>query len=433
MKEPRLSINKRLATKANLPLNKYRKTLKPQKKKKIDTASEKVVLGPPPVLKKLEDPILDGIVQVAKAHWPPRCYPYLVGLDNAVQVADYYYREYLPGQSPVISPVAEQDRPRLIFLSESHARTNPSLVGKPILPQYQHLVPPKYQKGHLNLIHSLSYGEAWLAGIQNDKSAAAGTYKFWQVFNILAGIQQEITDENLEALMAPVMKGKNYDMETTLHQANETITDETMEALKAPVMNGGDKETTADENMEALKASVVKVKKQKKDKETRLQEKEARRQEKLNKEHQVNAERLQAKIDILERMEQRGIKLVDLTPVHIYLSSKTITKTNQEKGTTYTTRKAVIKGGPERAIIRHSWEKYIKPYLATYRPHQIVVLGKSLRDLVQEKHIQQFTQSIGVEYLGTRNHPSHHFTREERIEEFNWIRRTANNSQGGGK
>jgi hypothetical protein len=296
--------------------------------------------------------LLGGIVKKVKAVWPKAHEQYLVGLPKAVQTTDYYYRDYDKDTSPFTDVVEEQERLNLVVIGESHARTNPATVGKQILPHFQGLVPKKYRKGHINLVHCLSYGETWLAGI-DDKGANAGTHQFWKLQRVLGGTDEEITEENFKGIFAPLLK------------------------------EGTDGE-----------------------------------------------ERVRLKCSIMDQMERRKIKLVDMTPAYIYLAAGTVERPSQKKAKgTYTDRKATIKGKPEKAIIQYSWEHYIKPYLESHRPHNVVILGKSLNQLIGESEICHFLTSIGANYQGTHLHPSAHLLPSQRIAELNKMRQIANDSQ----
>jgi hypothetical protein len=272
--------------------------------------------------------MLSRIVVDAVAAFPPRFIKYLRGVAKAVQTADYYYRDYFEGGTPPTEVVKEEDRLKLLVISESHARTNPEIVGVDILSQYDNLVPKKYQKGHLNLVHCLSYGEAWLAGI-TDKNAAAGTLIFWKVFMILAGmIDDKITSENKKSLFAALLK-----------------------------------------------------------------------------ENTTKEKRVATKVEILDRMEERKIQLIDMTPVHLYLASGTVHRESKE-GNIYYSARDPISAGEKSNFINYSWENYTKQILLQKRPRKVLILGKTIEDSIGEKAIHDFINSIGAECLGYRKHPS---------------------------
>jgi hypothetical protein len=295
---------------------------------------------------------LRRIVANIKKIWPKNLRKYLTGVFNAVQTTDYYYRDYRNGESPFMGIVDEIDRLNLVVISESHARTNPSIVGRQILAEHSHLVPFKYQKGHVNLVHCLSYGEAWLAGI-DDKSAKTGTPSFWKLQMVLGGTDEEITADNFDRIFSPLLKsGTNPE------------------------------------------------------------------------------ERVSLKCSIMDQMEERKIKLIDMTPSYIYLASGSVKKPSKKKnGGSYTDRKDALQEKDKKEIILHSWEHYIKPYLTTWRPHNVIILGKNLTRFIREENIADFMRSIGGNYQGTLPHPSGHYGKSERIAHMNNIRRIANDSQ----
>ena len=154
------------------------------------------------------------IIRALYATWPKdEIRKYFEGFPAALTIVDRYYRDYLPGEIPRTMPLPDDERMNLIVLSESHARSNPNGVGAPILEEYYDLVPEEYRKGHVNLVHCLSYGEAWLAGLEGDKSATAGTPTFWRLLAVLAGMQTTgcratLTKENWEEAFAPLNKSK---------------------------------------------------------------------------------------------------------------------------------------------------------------------------------------------------------------------------------
>lgn len=125
--------------------------------------------------------------------WPLELEEYKEGMEHAAAIADKYYRS-------VTAHLSKGQRMNLIVLSESHSRTKLDILDRQILPEHQDLVTKEYHKGHVNLVHCLTYGEPWLAGItsEQDGSIARGTPTFWRILSVLSGEQQHMTEDDDE-------------------------------------------------------------------------------------------------------------------------------------------------------------------------------------------------------------------------------------------
>ena len=150
---------------------------------------------------KLKTPEFQHLLELAysiRKVWPENKAQYAESLLPSILLADRYYRSYGPDDFPPTSVTNEDLRYNMVVLSESHSRTNSKIIGRQILPEFEYLVPQEMRRGHLNVVHCLTYGEPWLAGIE-DNSCSRGTSRFWMTLSIMAGEQETLNISNCKS------------------------------------------------------------------------------------------------------------------------------------------------------------------------------------------------------------------------------------------
>lgn len=234
---------------------------------------------------------------------------------------------------------------KLLVLSESPNYTNPLALGvKAVVDDDSH-------HGHVNLVHCTSYGENWMLPeeFQNDRSINAGTRQFWRLFSVLAG-DQDILEEGNDPL-----------------EQNGTI-----------------------ESFNAIFSHIQPPKSQVKAKQVA-----------------ARLPRLQAKKKVMEAMRQRGILLADVCPSAIYKGGNKVWRKNKKTGHRYFTNANKMTTVDYNNVIKAAWEQYASHMIQTYRPKNVLLLGKDIQKAIGSDVIQAACGEIGGKFLGTTQHPSY--------------------------
>lgn len=257
------------------------------------------------------DPV--RILRELASEWPKTLTSYWKGLEMAVQVADRYYREYYLGGPPSSTKVvAENERPIFVVIPESHARTDPFIVGLPTVTQYEEymqfwkaknssnnsdvigdknmVLSDKMKiRGHLNLVDSITYGENTVRkGYDEDRIKTMGTPVFWKFLSTLSGEQAELTPESWPNSFRHLIGGRSD-------------------------------------------------------------------------------ERIRGKLALQTKMKRCRVKLLDVTPATVFLSSGTVTVVGAN-GNVYNTPKDILPQSVKMKLLTLSFQFYTKPILEQLRP-----------------------------------------------------------------
>lgn len=280
-------------------------------------------------------------------HWPEGKKEFLASVE-AIALADALYRHHFPTNG---QPV------RLVVLSESPAFTPTKLMKyrmDPVVAQ-KHGISDASALTHLNLVHCLSYGESWTvegatieADILSNRSLCSGTPAFWRVLSALAG-DTDITTAS----------------DGTIHDPLATEDKKEFRNAFAHVIGGGQKDQT------------------------------------------VREQRLRAKVDVLRRMQERGIVFFDVCPLPIYLGGEKIIRISKKTGKEYWTPKHKLGERNYRNLVQTSFAEYALPLLCELSPERVVILGKKIESAIGGAQTIQQALPQGCQYLGVMDHPSY--------------------------
>lgn len=314
---------------------------------------------------------VEGLIDEYREIWPEELKQYFEGLPESVRLADKFYRSHCFNSRSLIGPgcpLSEEERPNLVVISESHGRTKPDLLGQEISEKYHESIPEQFRPaGHLNLVHCLSYGEAWLVegGLGGNTAARSGTPEFWKMLAIMSGEltagDVPITEENWKTAFS--------------HLAKTACEKKAMSRKPAGMSAKSEPRTeTKDSNPKPL---------------TPANQGECK---------ENDLARLKVKIRILIKLQERRIKLLDLSLAHIYLASGTKTVTRKDGKGTYYTPRHKLSQTVQKKLHCATWERYLKPLLQQVRPHNIVFVGKFAGRAISQKEIQEFCDGTGTNY-----------------------------------
>jgi hypothetical protein len=258
-------------------------------------------------------------------------------------LADMYYHAWMPEGHPV----------KLMIIAESHASTDLKALGL----KFEQTIEESdmlndLNLGHLNLVHSLSYGEPWLLnenslrGIDGKLGIEQGTIQFWRFFFALAGYLncKEGEQDPLQV---------DYESATSFSQLFSSI------------------------------------------------------EGKSSDDPQKRRERLQTKLAIRSELRKRGILLVDMCPFPIYAGGSTEKRENKKTGNVYTTRKNKLTAVACGEIIRASWDFCTKFQVQHFKPDKVLLLGKNIENAIGKEKFQEEIEGFGSSYLGSVHHPSY--------------------------
>lgn len=297
---------------------------------------------------KLEQCVVNAHAEISKV-WPKsKDVARLEPLESCI-LAHNYYRIWMPyklGASNKLPPV------KLMIMAESHSSTNSSIVGAPCsdaLDESLHI-------GHLNLIHSLSYGESWLLSEEQlkrlpqgeQRAISGGTKQFWRSLSAVGG---ELDVDG--RVGSDYLQGKN-------------VTTEDLNAAFSHI-EGAKKDDT----------------------------------------EEVREERLAAKITLVHKLRERGILLVDTSPVPIYTGGGVVTRFNKKTGTPYKSRANKLPVPVYKKVIEVAWHLYAKHLIQHYRPENVLMFGINVEKAIGKSVIEEEVNSVGGLYLGATQHPSY--------------------------
>jgi hypothetical protein len=292
--------------------------------------------------------ILEGRVEETHAAisrlWPTGgSVPPLESVDCCILAHRYYSNVWSPPPTPY-APV------KLMIIAESHASTPSSLVGAPFVDGSEAM--QALHLGHLNLVHCLSYGEAWmlpeecLQGLtpSSRRGVERGTRQFWRVLSALGG-ELDPTD------------------------GRDPLEEDTLEAISA-----------AFAHIEG-----------------------ARKNEGI----ESRLRRLSAKIAIMEALQNRGILLIDVSPVPIYAGGSVEKFINKTTGHEYHSKTNKLPQATYKRVIQTAWTMYAKHLVNHYRPTNVLLFGLGVEAAIGERVIRSEVEKAGGAYLGAVQHPSY--------------------------
>jgi hypothetical protein len=295
--------------------------------------------------KYLEDCVRTCHAQISEV-WRPennQGIPPLEPLDSCL-LAHRYYDVWFPSTEKI--PV------KLLLIAESHAATDASIVNGRCTENVSHIFrEEELHIGHLNLVHSLSYGESWLLGTdvmdklpeKVRKSTSHGTRQFWRVLSALAG-QLDETD----------VLERNFDF-------------------------GCPSTQDLNEAFAHLEGSTV-----------------------HDQEQRVNS-----KIEIIFRLRRMGILLVDMSPVPIYASGGMKTCVNKNRGNPYQTRANKLPAKLYKEVINIAWNTYAKYLITHYSPENVLIFGVGMEKAIGPHVISSHVAAQSGHYVGVIQHPSY--------------------------
>lgn len=104
-------------------------------------------------------------------------------------------------------------------------------------------------------------------------------------------------------------------------------------------------------------------------------------------------------------MKEKGVVLVDVSPVAIYTPSEKIHRTNTKTGKPYWTKEGLRLKDYDK-IVQQGWQHYAAPILHELRPKKVLFLGKKVVSAIQDSTIKLHAEYLGAEVLPVMRHPS---------------------------
>ena len=123
--------------------------------------------------------------------------------------------------------------------------------------------------------------------------------------------------------------------------------------------------------------------------------------------------RIKNKLRIEQLLTERGIVLVDLSPVAFYLSSGSIKRINQTTGKVYTDRAARLSDLELSTLSRQAYDHYMRPLLEYAKPKTILMLGKGMAKRLGKERTHLFGSDFDV-----MTHPSANQHQSEKMMDF---------------
>jgi hypothetical protein len=117
--------------------------------------------------------------------------------------------------------------------------------------------------------------------------------------------------------------------------------------------------------------------------------------------------RIRAKFQVLKKIKEKGIVLIDVSPFAIFMNGETVIRTNKKTGKEYYTPKYKLSSKEYKAIICAAFETYSGPFLQDVKPKRVLFLGKSLEKAIGKMTIEKVVGSFGGTLLETMIHPSY--------------------------
>jgi len=240
---------------------------------------------------------------------------------------------------------------KLVVLSESPCFTRDDIANMLVDLKVFEEAGIKFEgpQNHVNLVHCLTYGEGWALDESTIKASTedkkrqynAGTWPFWKVLATIAGMT-DVREDGYDPL----------------------ATNETIEKAYKSIIGGG--------------SSASKK----------------RRKERIINKHQV-----------LEKLREMGILLIDICPYAIYMGGGSIFRTNKETGNIYHTPKHKLADRDYIPMIKAAFETYSAPFLQDVKPEKVLLLGRKVEVAIGKNVLQNVVSSFGGTLLETMIHP----------------------------
>jgi hypothetical protein len=140
-------------------------------------------------------------------------------------------------------------------------------------------------------------------------------------------------------------------------------------------------------------------------------------------------DRLRDKKDILSRLKERRIALVDASLVPIFKGGNRTFHKNKTTGLPYYTSTNYLKEHKLTDLhFRTCWTYYAKIMIEQHRPRHVLILSKTLERAIGKNEIMNTVQAYGGRYHDVRIHPSTTLTNEKRAIELMAIREIVQHS-----
>jgi hypothetical protein len=123
--------------------------------------------------------------------------------------------------------------------------------------------------------------------------------------------------------------------------------------------------------------------------------------------------RIKNKLKVEQLLRERGIVLVDLSPIAFYLSSGTIKRMNQTTGNFYTDRVKSLSSSTYKIISRKAFDHYIRPLFEYAKPKTVLMLGKGMATRLGKERTCLFGSDFDV-----MTHPSANQHQSEKMMDF---------------
>lgn len=120
----------------------------------------------------------------------------------------------------------------------------------------------------------------------------------------------------------------------------------------------------------------------------------------------IRQSRLLAKFEVLKKLREKGIVLVDVSPYAIYMGSGTVFCYNKKTGNQYYTPKHKLSSKKYKEIIRAAFSTYSGPFICDVKPKRVLFLGVGLQRAIGKKTMHSLVGSFGGNLLETIRHPS---------------------------
>jgi hypothetical protein len=199
--------------------------------------------------------------------------------------------------------------------------------------------------GHINLVHCVSYGEWWLILDDEGRKQCShpNTVLWWKLLATLSGVVDQPPGG------PDPLEGDNKEVWEN--------------AFKGVIHSSGDVGS------------------------------EGRMQQVMN------------KSQILEKLRQCGISIMDICPVAIFLASGSKEVISKKTGSVYRTPKQSLKGSVYKAIMKLCWNTYMLPLIMKLSPKQVIILGEKPADAIGRPTTVTCSngQEVNIHYL---IHPS---------------------------
>jgi hypothetical protein len=283
--------------------------------------------------------------------WPTRAnYPPMDPVQKAI-TANWNYALHFP------------HKVKLLLIAESHASTHESIYGAKCITSPEGIPCVPKHMGHLSLVHCLTYGEVDVLDLEECEdavpaavlaSAKAGTNTFWKMLATCAGMVDLPTPG----------AGSGNDASDPLNGPN-------------PFKALSKKSHKSTKDADQLRKNAL--------------------------------ERIHKKAYILRKLTERGIVLIDLSPVAIYVGGggNTTKCYNQTTGKPYHTKKDSLQAHEKIALLRAAWENYGSEVIKKRQPENVIIFGAAvMKGIGGESVLEACLKKHKGSSLGYLYHPS---------------------------